>query len=217
MGSGLRAGDRKRKAYATWELIRRQTATRFAVHYRALAAKYHPDNVSEEQKPAMTALLMHINRSYEMLGDEDSRFLHDTIIISYFDVTLPSFDKAYAKFTARRNEAIDSNDGDEYWRKEPSIPSEYLEKSAQEAVSARQPEAEQSSRSGRRTRPPRARLPLKSLRHSAICPREVAGAGNFEAGNTTGECPACGEPYLSPQGRAGPIHCERCGETLLSE
>jgi len=186
---------------ATSEEIRRA--------YRALAAKYHPDKVRDDQKEAATKLLLRINRAYEMLGDEDSRFEHDSMLC-HDGSKLPPFDEIYAEFLQRRAMSPSLAEGDEYWMKTPSWADEQSEEFAKnkafknDEIPERQPSSTHDDEAT-------SLIPV----HTSETGRSPTPVPETSAASSD-ECPACGEPYLRLQGRAGAFLCERCGEQLPS-
>lgn len=194
-------GVESESAYSILGVTIRATGKEIRQAYRALAGKYHPDNYPEDQKAMATALLLRINRAYEMIGDEDARFEYDALV-RFHDPSAPPFDEAYAHFLEWRNHG-GGNYGDvEYWgdplepldtdhSPQPDSP----EESPEYPIPAPTPNADRDDSA-------------QDLQSSASVPLpEVLR-------NTSSECPACGEPYSRQSGRSGPMYCERCGEDL---
>jgi DnaJ-class molecular chaperone len=183
--------------------------------YRALTGKYHPDNVPEDQKAATTALLLRINRAYEMLGDEDARFEYDSFV-SPHEPGIISFDEAYTYFLERRQQATHMDEED-YWSTHQSELDQYHDVACDDAKFERESKSDQSLHSDEHQEnssgPVSVHVP-ETLRDLAS--EEASTPVTESPALSSNECPACGEPYLKPQGRTGPIHCERCGEQLSS-
>ena len=180
------------KQDATGEEIRRA--------YRALAGRYHPDNYPEDQKAKMTASLLRINQAYEMVNDEDVRFEYDSLVLQH-EPSAPPFDAAYEYILE--------------WRSRVSYADEYGFEGELDDLSETEPSVESSASDEMPAGPVPIQIPQTFDDGSGQESQRGEPVPTMQNSvHASGECPACGEPYVNQQHRTGPILCERCGEEL---
>jgi DnaJ domain len=184
-------GVESESAYAILGVDAKASGEEIRRAYRALARKHHPDNYPDDQKSTSTALLLRVNRAYEMIGDEDTRFEYDTLM-RFHDPSAPPFDEAYAHFLEWRNQEGNAYRDVEYWG--DPLADLYGEEKPDDVA----PEG----------------LPEPTDDHSNQEVPSSEPTATLTQPPSAGECPACGEPYRTRPELNGPVHCERCGEQL---